>query len=215
MHERLAPVISQSSTSTKSLFSRLLWLYGLYALLNNLAFLFGYYFLPEGFMRSSPQVGVGRLVATAESFWMELALTLVLNLGIALLAVALNLNQVRGFPVGYVLPISLAITGGLIVGTNSFAASDLRQYNAWEGMALGQSIGGLEMLAYILVIAATANLAMYQYRSWWRWGGEWSPRKIKRFRDLKLTKAEVVFLIIAVLLFFFAAFRETMMVKPI
>jgi len=207
------PTISQQST-IKSLLARFLWLYGLYALLNNLTYLFGYYFLPEGFMRSSPHVGVGKLVATAESFWLELMLTLVFNFGIALLAFVLNLNQVNGVPTGYVLPISLAITGGLIAGTNSFAASDLKQYNAWEGMALGQSIGGLEMLAYILVVAATANLAMYQYRSWWRWSGEWGPLKIKRFRDLRLAKLEVVFLVIAILLFLFAAFRETMMVKP-
>jgi hypothetical protein len=153
-------MISQQFTSTEGLLKRFLWLYGLYALLNNLGYLFGYYFLPERFMRSSPQVGVGGLVATPESFWMQFVITLVLNLGgVGLLAVVLNLNQVKGFPAGYVLPISLAITGGLMAGTNSFAASDLKQFNAWEGMALGQSI--------------------------------------------------------AVLLFLFAAVRQTMMVKPI
>ena len=36
-------------------------------------------------------------------------------------------------------------------GTNSFAASELKQFNAWDGMALGMGIGGIEMLVYVLV----------------------------------------------------------------
>jgi len=209
-------MISQQFTLTDGLLKRFLWLYGLCALLSNLAYLFGFYFLPEGFMRSSPQVGVAGLVATTGSFWMELAITLVLNLGgVALLVVVLNFNQVKGVPAGYLLPISLAIAGGLIAGTNSFAASDLKQFNAWEGTALGHSIGGFETLAYILIVAATANLGMYQYRSWWRWSGEWKPVQFKGFRDLRLTKAEWAFLVIAILLFLFAAVRETLMAKPI
>lgn len=209
-------MVTQRSMSTEGLLKRFLWLYGVYALLNNLAYLFGYHFLPEGFMRSSPQVGVGGLAASPDSFWTELVITLAFNLvGVGLLAVILNFNQIKGFPVGYLLPISLAVTGGLIAGTNSFAASDLKQFNSWEGLALGLGIGGFEMLAYILIVAATSNLAMYQYRSWWRWSGEWKPVKIKELRDLRLTRGEAAFLVIAVFIFLLAAFRETMMVKPV
>jgi hypothetical protein len=103
------------------------------------------------------------------------------------------------------------VIGGLISGTNSFAASDLRQFNAWEGMSLGLSIGGLEMLAYVLVAAATANLTMEQYRSWWRWSGEWKPTRIRSLRDLRLTRTEIASIAIAVLLFLTAAYRETIM----
>ncbi len=208
-------MIPRQFDASDNLLKRFLWLYGLYALLNRLTFLFGYYFLPEGFMRSSPQVGVSRLAAAPESFWTELAITLLFNLvGVGMLGVVLNLNQVKGFPVGYLLPISLGITGGLIAGTNSFAISDLKKYNALEGVALGESIGGFEMLAYILIVAATANLAMYQYRSWWRWSGDWKPLRLKAFRDLRLTTAEVAFLAVAALLFLFAAYRETTMANP-
>jgi hypothetical protein len=193
---------------------RFLWLYGVYALLNNASYLFGYYLLPEGFMRGSPQAAVGRAAARPESFWGELAVTLIFNLGwMAILAFVLNLNQVNGFPTGYILPVSLGISSGLIAGTNSFIASDLTQYNAWEGMAMGLSIGGLEMAAYILVLAATADLAMYQYRSWWRWSGEYKPVKIRSFRELRLTKGEVIALVLALLLLLLAAVRETLMVK--
>jgi hypothetical protein len=192
---------------------RFLWLYGVYALLNNGFYLFGYYLLPEGFMRSSPQVAAGRLAARPESFWGELAVTLFFNLGwMAVLAFVLNLNQVNGFPTGYILPFTLGITTGLIAGTNSFAASDLTQYNAWEGMALGLSIGGLEMAAYILILAATANMAIYQYRSWWRWSGEYKAVKIRSFRELRLTRGEKVALLLGMALLLLAALRETMMV---
>jgi hypothetical protein len=200
------------STAPETVWKRVLWLYGLYMLLSNAAYLFGYSVLPEGFMRGSPQVAVGRLVAGATSFWSEFGLTLVFNLGlVAVIGVLLNLNQVRGFPTGYVIPISLGLVSGLISGTNSFAASDLRAYNAWDGMALGLSIGGVEMLAYILVIAATAGLGVYQYRSWWRWSGEWQPAKLKRLRDVRLSGSEIVCLALGVALLLAAAYRETIL----
>jgi hypothetical protein len=80
---------------------RVLLLYGAYMLLNNSTYLIGYYFLPEGFMRGSPQTAAGRIVDSVGSFGMELALTLAFNLGmVTLLAILLNLNQVNGFPTG-------------------------------------------------------------------------------------------------------------------
>lgn len=61
---------------------------------------------------------------------------------------------------GYLVPVSLAITGGLIVGTNSFLEDDLDRYSSVrEAMALGQTIGGLETLGLILVVAATVPWA--------------------------------------------------------
>lgn len=192
-------------------FKRVLWLYGLHTLLSNGTYLLGYYWLPEGFMRRSPQVAVGGLAATG-AFWSEFAMTLVLNFGlIVVIGVILNLNQVNGFPVGYLMPIVLGITSGLISGTNSFAASDLKQYNAWDGMALGLSIGGVEMFAYILIIAATVGMGIYQYRSWWRWSGEWKATQIKSFREVRLSTAEVFCVTIGILLLIFAAYRETVM----
>jgi hypothetical protein len=132
--------MNTSTVQTQNgVFKRILWLYGLYALLSDAAYLLGYHLLPEGFMRGSPQVSVGRLAATG-TFWSEFALTLLFNLGlVVVVSVLLNLNQVKGFSIGYIMPISLGIISGLISGTNSFAASDLRQYNAWDGMALGIS----------------------------------------------------------------------------
>lgn len=191
-----------------SVFKRILWLYGLFTLLSNAAFLVGYYLLPEGFMRGSPLMAAGELVASAESFWPQFGLTLLFNVGLIIVfGVGANLQQVRNFPAGYVIPIFLGIGGGLIVGTNSFIASDLSRYSVRDGMALGLSIGELEMLAYIITIASTVKFGIYQYRSL----VDWKPTKVKRLRDVRLSQQETLCLIIAVLLLIIAAYRETAM----
>ncbi len=194
-----------------NVFKRLLLVYGLYTLISNAMFLVGYYLLPEGFMRGSPQVqAAGSIVSGA--FWQEFGMTLLINLvWIGGLVIVLNFNQVRGFPMGYVMIFPLAVFSGLVLGTNSFAASDLKQYNAWDGTALGMSIGGVETFGMLLIMAATVALGVFQYRSWWRWGGTWEPTKLMRFRDIKLTRVEWLFLIAGVALLVFAAYRETAM----
>jgi len=194
-------------------FKRILWLYGLNALLFNICFVFAYYLLPEGFMRGSPQMFGGEVVAKAKSFWSQFGLTLFFNLGVmTTIAIVANFNQVKGFPAGYLLPLALAVTGGLIVGTNSFMADDLDRYsNVREAMALGQTIGGVETLGFILVIASTVKYGVYQYRSWWRWSGKWKPTKVMNLRDVRLSRQEVLCLVSGILLLIVAAYRETVM----
>ncbi len=193
-----------------SVLKRVLWLYGVHAALADAFFLVGYYLLPEGFMRGSPQAAVGQIAAAPDSLWGEFGVTLLFNLGwVVALGVVLNFNQVRGFPLGYLIPISLGVTGGLILGTNSFALDDLSRYSVREGLALGLTIGGLEMLGYILIIASTVRFGVYQYRSWWRWGGEWKPTKLMRLREVRLSRPEVLCLGLGTLLLVLAAYRES------
>lgn len=130
---------------------------------------------------------------------------------VVLVAVLLNLNQINGTPTGYVYPLALGLTGGLIAGTNSFAASDLSNYTVWEGMALSLSIGNLEMLGYICVIAATVRLGIYQYKSWWRWSGEWKAVKTGKLAEVRFDRYEVAFLVVGIALVVLAAYRETLM----
>lgn len=190
--------------------ARILWLYGLYTLLANASFLVGYHLLPEGFVRGSYVGAIANFVAAPESFWPELGRTLLMNIGIVTaLCVLLNLMKVKDFPLGYVLPIFLGITSGLVLGTNSFALDDLSRYSVREGLALGLSIGGVEMLGYILVIAATARLGVYQRESWWRWSDKFV--KVMDFRDIRLSTQEIVLLAIGIILVVFGAYRETAM----
>ena len=192
----------------ENIFKRILWLYGLYSLLNMVFYLSGYYLLPEGFMRGSPYSAIGSFVASATSFWEEFGLTLLFNLStVIVVCILTNLQQFKGIPIGYIVPVVLGITSGLVSGTNSFSASDLKQFNAWDGMALGMSIGGVEMLAYVLVISATANIGLYNYGSLWQSRGE----KIKSLRDIRLSASENICLCLGILMIIFAAYRETVM----
>jgi hypothetical protein len=196
-----------------NLFKRILLLYALNTLLFNLCFVFSYHFLPEGLMRGSPQASGGQIVAQTQSFWAHFAMTLFFNFGIqGTIALLCNFNQVKGIPAGYLMPPVLGVIGGLFVGTNSFLADNLDRYsNVREAMALGQSIGGLETLGFILVIASTVKYGVYQYRSWWRWSGEWKPTKLMKLREVRLSRAETLCLVLGLLLLIIAAYRETMM----
>lgn len=192
----------------ENVFKRFLWLYGLYSLLSMFSFLLGYHFLPEGFMRGSPYSAIGSFVASASSFWSEFSLTLLFNLGtVIVVCILTNLQQFRHVPIGYIVPFVLGIFSGLVSGTNSFVASDLKQFNALDGMALGMGIGGIEMLAYVLVISATANIGLYNYESLRQWQGE----RLKNLRDIKLSVSEMFCLGLGILMIVFAAYRETVM----
>ena len=190
---------------------RVLWLYGLFMLISNAAFLVGYYVFPEGVFRSGSLTPAG-LVGSADSFWGQLLLTLFFNVAIVVpVAVVMNLNRVRGFPVGYCYPIVMGLVSGFIPGTNSFATSDLADYGVREGMALSLSIGNLEMLGYLCVIAATAGIARYEYRSWWRSGREWKAARTGTLREIRLSRAEWATAVLGVALVVAGAVRETMM----
>jgi hypothetical protein len=109
--------------------------------------------------------------------------------------------------VGYIIPILLGISGGLITGTNSFIADDLSRYSVREGLALGLTIGEVEMMAHIIFIASTVKFGNYHYRCLL----DWKPTKVMNLRDVRLSKPEMLCLIIGVLLLVFAAYRETVM----
>jgi hypothetical protein len=133
---------------------------------------------------------------------------LLFNLGtVIVVCILTNLQQFRNIPVGYIVPVVLGIVSGLVSGTNSFAASDLKQFNAWAGMALGMGIGGIEMLAYVLVISATANIGLYNYESLKQSKGE----KLKNLRDIKLSMTETFCLGLGIFMIVLAAYRETVM----
>jgi hypothetical protein len=204
---------TSSVEAHRGVFQRLLILYGLYTLLFNIFFVLAYYFLPEGFMRGSPQMAAGEVVASASSFWSQFGLTLLFNLclmgGMAVLA---NFIQVKGIPLGYLIPPVLAVVQGLIVGTNSFVADNLNRYsNVREAMALGTSIGGVETLGLLLIISSTVGYGVYHYRSWWSGRGEWSPTRVMRLRDVRLSRVEILGLVLGILLTIVAAYRETAM----
>ena len=199
---------ASSDLTHDSVFKRVLLLYGLFMLLSNAGYVLAYYFLPEGLLRGSPVQATARVVAASSTFWSTLASTFLMNLGLMLvLSVWLNLIQVRGFPMGYLWPIVAAVLSGVVAGTNSFLLSDLTKVNVRDGMAMSLSIGGLEFLAYILVIASTISIVVYQFSSW----TQLRPTKLKNLRDVRLSRAEALGVIAGITLLFIAAYRETVM----
>ena len=205
--------VPNMSLTPDSVLKRVILLYGLHAILFNIFFVFAYYVLPEGFMRGSPQMASAEVVARQPYFWSQVGMILFFNMGVVPLIIVLcNFNRIKDIPVGYLVPVSLAITGGLVVGTNSFLCDDLDRYRSVrEAMALGQTIGGLETLGLILVVAATVPLGVYHYRSWWRWRGQWKPKKVMKLRDVRLSRSEAICLAVGILLLVVAAYRETAM----
>jgi hypothetical protein len=186
---------------------RVLLLYGLFMLLSNAAYVLAYYFLPEGFLRGSSVQATARVAATG-AFWSQMALTFLINLGLLLvLSVWVNLFQIRGFPLGYLWPIVTAVQSGVVAGTNSFLLSDLTKVKVRDGMALSLSIGGLEFLGCILVIASTVSIAVYHFSSW----TQLRPTKLRNFRDIRLSRAEVLGVIAGIALLLVAAYREAML----
>ena len=187
---------------------RVFWLYGLHTFLANIFLALGYYFLPEGILRDSPLTWAANLAAGPETPGGEMALTLFFNLLVmAIIGVGLNLISVKGFPQGYFVPIVLGIISGLFLGTNSFVAMDLADISFRDGMAIGFTIGGLEMLGYIFVIAATVKLGIYQYQNWWQWNEK--VRKVMPLREVRFSKSEIICLVVGVLMILFAAYRES------
>ena len=194
--------------TNESVFKRILWLYGLFTLVANAAYLFGYYLLPEGFMRGSPVTTGGNLIANAGTFWSEFSFTFLWNLGSVMVGgVLLNLIRVKGFSLGYLWYLGQAVITHLVSGTNSFVASDLKQFNAWDGMAIGLSIGGIETLSFALILASTVSFGIIQYQNWW----QWKPTNVMNLREVRLSRAELLCLIGGILMLAIAAYRETAM----
>ena len=191
-----------------SVYSRILWIFGFYTLLYNAVFLISYYWLPVGFLRGSPVTTSGQVVGEAQTFWGQLALTLLFNLGLVSgFGIIMNFIQVKGISLGYLYPLFAAIFTGLITGTNSFVSSDMTQYNVRDGMALALSIGNIEMLGYFFIVASSVRFGIYQYTRFW----QWAPIKVMKLGDVRLAKPEIICLVNGILLVIFGAYRETLM----
>jgi hypothetical protein len=74
------------------------------------------------------------------------------------------------------------------------------------GTATGLTIGGAELLGYVCLIAATAGVSTHQRQSWWR---KEKFVRVRRLRDVRLSRGEVVVLALGLALIVAAAFRET------
>lgn len=78
-----------------------------------------------------------------------------------------NLWRVRRLPLGFVPALAYWMLYGLILGSNSFALPLAERPAPSLAVLLGRS-GILELTAYLLVAAATADRARWLQEGWWR-----------------------------------------------
>ena len=166
-----------------------------------LAYAFGLLFLPEGIMKELPLPAL-MVFEEKESFLSSFTKTLVYNLFVLGIIVGVNHYRVRSFTLGYLPLYANTVIIGLFAGTNSFSGG-ISAYTL-EGWLLFLQIGFLEFSAYIFACVATVNLAMFYAE---RWRGE-KFRKIRRFKEVKLSKYELSFLLMSLILLVLAAFNE-------
>ncbi len=188
---------------------RVLWLYGLYMLLHQVAFLIAYFGLPEKWLVGSPWFRIGEWAVAGGTWTGQFVRTLITNLGVVCgLCATLNLQRVRAFSLGYSVAIWMGVMTGLVLGTNSFVGMDLRGPLPFLwGTAQGMLIGGAEILGYILVTAATVKLGIYRRETWWRWNDRFE--RMGRLRDVRLEWAEWVVLAMGIGLVIVGAWRES------
>ncbi len=187
---------------------RVLLLYGAYNLCHNFAFLLGYLLLAPGALKGSHPFFIASWVDELSGFWAELAGTLLINLLImGSICILLNLQRVGAIPLGYLVPLFLGLTTGLFLGTNSLAALDLSGVPFLAGTATGLTIGGAEMLGYVCLIAATAGISIYQRQTWWRWEEKFV--RVGSLRELRLSRGEVIVLVLGLFLIVVAGYRES------
>jgi hypothetical protein len=137
---------------------RFLSLFGLCAIAFVLTWTLSYYLLPEGILRGRTAAGVIAGSEAARSFWAELARIVALNLFAMVMIVLANWSlKVRGYPLGYLLPLYHSIAYAVILGTNSFSIP-LPDRMAPTFQVLTRS-GVYEILAYTLMAAATYGIS--------------------------------------------------------
>ena len=186
---------------------RVLCLYGLFMLLQQVLFLIGYFGLPERLLAGTPWFRIGEWAAAGGTWSGQFVRTLITNLGVVCgLCAALNLQRVRGFSVGYFMPIWLGVMSGLFLGTNSFVRVDLRNQPFLAGTAQGMTVMGPETLGYMLVTAATVKLGIFR-RATWRWKDRFE--RVGRLRDVRLQWAEWMALAMGIGLVIVGAWRES------
>ncbi len=147
-----------------------------------------YAWLPEGVVRASWVPSIEGSDAQTAAFSL-----LAWNLMTAGLIVIASLFAVGRFPAGYLIPLLIFAWYGALLGTNSFAIPDPAGRVAPTLSVIWTRSGLREALAYMLLAAALANVHLWREPSWWSARLE----RIRSWRDIRLSPAEILLLIAA------------------
>ncbi len=158
-----------------------------------------YAWLPEGAARASWLPLTEANSALAIALWL-FAWNL-MTVGVTTVA---SLFVVNRFPAGYLIPWLIFGWYGALLGTNSFAYPDPAGPQAPTLSVIWMRSGLREALAYLLVAAALTNLHLWRQSSWWSTRLE----RIRSWREVRLSRAEILLVILAIALLFWAVYVE-------
>lgn len=145
--------------------------------------------VPDDALRSAPSL-------TATIFeW-----NLVFGVGAVVIA---SFFAVGSVSLGYIAPWWWALGYGVALGTNSFVLTVPGKL-APNLEVLWQHIGAREMLAYLLVSAALANVHLWQPRRWY----DLKLSRVRQLRDIRLRPVELACIVAALALLLWTASIE-------
>jgi hypothetical protein len=145
--------------------------------------------VPEGVLKAGPSLAVTIFE------W-----NLVFGVGAIVIASFFAIGQLS---LGYVAPWWWALGYGIALGTNSFVVTVPGKI-APRVNILWEHIGAPEILAYLLVAAALANIHIFRPRRWY----DLTLSRVRAIRDIRLNWVELSCVAAALTLLFWTASRE-------
>ena len=166
------------------------------------AWTLSYLLLAEGVLRVliSSRVPEGILKAGPSLAFTIFEWNLVFGVGAIVVASFFAIGQL---PLAYVAPWWWALGYGVALGTNSFVVTVPGKI-APRVNILWEHIGAPEILAYLLVAAALANIHLWRPRRWY----DLPLSRVRAIKDIRLNWAEVSCVAAALTLLFWTASRE-------
>ena len=186
----------------RSLFGRTLAAIGIAAVLWLGAWTLSYFLLSEGVLRALMSARVPDDILRAGP---SLAVTIFewnLVFGVGAIVVG-SFFAIGPVSLGYFAPWWWALGYGVALGTNSFVVTVPGKIPPTISI-LWQHIGAPEILAYLLVAAALANIHVWRPRRWY----DLTLARVRRLGDIHLNAAEFACLYAALTLLFWTASRE-------
>lgn len=160
-----------------------------------------YYFLPYGILKGvipSANLPLGNTFLS--TFLTIFLFNLIAACGFT---VAANLLSVKSVPLGILYPMVQTCLFGIFLGTDSFGIS--HGGRLFPSISIVTGAGFYELTAYVLVASATAKFTLLNQTGWLSGNLE----RVKTRHDLKLTRADVLALILGVILLLVAAIIES------
>lgn len=187
----------------KSIFVRFFSLYAIGIIIFIIAWYLGYALLPEGILRGKSAAAQIAGNEAADSLLKELIKIFLINLFSASIIIFANFNsKVKGYPLGYLIPVLWLMHYGLLLGTNSFSIP--MPYRMAPSFEVLNRSGLYEIASYTLVAVSTYSLPRYEANSIF----SLKQKAISPQDRHPMTKEQWIGIIVAIFILFLSNLRE-------